>query len=413
MSEVPRETFLDYLSRSRLVEPAHLGAVTAEFPTATADELADALVSTGVLTQFQARKLLRGRWQGLLLGPYRVLSPLGRGGMGMVYLARDTREPEAADFAHVALKVLPPKLAREEPRMFARFQREIELGKRVSHENVTRTLEGGAIENVNFLAMEFVAGQTVREHVKQSGSLSVGNAARVFAEVAAGLAGIHASGLIHRDLKPGNIMLTPSGHAKILDLGLALVPGEAPPDDRKVIGGKGYIVGTMDYISPEQARDATDVTARSDIYSLGCSLYFALTGTPPFPGGTSFDKIRWQRTVPHVPLMDLNRSVPARFAELVDALMEKRPEDRPESAGAVRELLLPFATPAPGVAGVVVPSALAAAYEGGDSTSWHDGATGEPGDGDAEPAGQPWLVIAGVVGAVVAIIAVLLLLRRM
>jgi serine/threonine protein kinase len=122
--------------------------------------------------------------------------------------------------------------------------------------------------------------------------------------------------------------------------------GEPLPDDPRIVGGKGYILGTMDYIAPEQARNATDVGPHTDLYSLGCALYFALCGTPPFPGGTSKDKIRRQRTLEPAPLSDMNPAVPRRLARVVAKLMAKSPTDRPASATAARELLLPFATPA-------------------------------------------------------------------
>jgi serine/threonine protein kinase len=287
--DVSREKFLDVASRSRIIDPDLLGRVASRMPTATARHIADFLVQSGDLTHFQAGKLLRGRWQGLAIGPYRILAPLGRGGMGTVYLARDTRlAEELGDEVLVALKVLPPKIARGEERMLARFRREIDLGKRVKHANVVRTYAGGEADGVNFLAMEYVPGKTVGQIVANGGRLEVGEAARLFADVAAGLSGLHDCGLVHRDLKPSNVIMTPDGRAKILDFGFAFAPGEPLPDDPSIVGGVGYIVGTMNYISPEQARDAISARPASDLYSLGCSLYCVLTGTPPFPGGTRF-----------------------------------------------------------------------------------------------------------------------------
>src|SRR5262249_50772917 len=147
---------------------------------------------------------------------------------------------------------------------------------------------------------------------------------------------------------------------KILDLGLALVPGEPVPDDPRVLGGKGYILGTMDYIAPEQARNAMDVSQRTDLYSLGCSLYFALSGTPPFPGGTSLEKIRRQRHIPPPPLEDMNTKIPSRLNRLVERLMAKNPEERPATAAEVRERLLPLATPPDSRAGMTVHDAVEA-----------------------------------------------------
>ncbi|MBA4187434.1 MAG: hypothetical protein C0467_05380 [Planctomycetaceae bacterium] len=343
--DVSREQFLDLATRSQILDAASLAQVASRCPAAPAREIADALVRSGDLTHFQAGKLLRGRWQGLVLGPYHILAPLGRGGMGTVYLARDTRLAEQlGDEILVALKVLPPKVARCEARMLARFQREIDLGKRVNHPHVVRTLAGGEADGVPYLAMEYVPGKTVGQIVTNSGRLTVGEAARWFADVAAGLSGLHEQGLVHRDVKPANVILTQDGRAKILDLGFAFAPGEPLPDDPTIVGSAGYIVGTMNFISPEQARDATAARPASDLYSLGCSLYYVLTGTPPFPGGTAKDKIRRQQTMSPTPISELNAEVPTEFVRIIEQLMSKNPSDRPASGKVTRELLLPFAT---------------------------------------------------------------------
>ncbi len=312
------------------------------------------LIQNNHLSQFQAEKLLAGISQGLVLGPYQVLAPLGRGGMGsMVYLAKDTRGvPLSADTLHlmhskgsmlVALKVLPPKKARQEERVLARFQREMELCRRVAHPHLTKTFEAGVIDGIYYIAMEYIRGGSLHHAIATGGPMPVPRVASLFSEVAEGLAHAHQQGLIHRDLKPSNIMITPNGHAKILDLGLALAEGETLPTDKTIVGGKGYVVGTMDYIAPEQAEDPTKVDARSDLYSLGCSMYFALTGQPPFPGGTSVQKImRHLREYP-TPITDLNPTVPVEFAAIVEHLMAKHPSRRPANAEVVRQLLQPWA----------------------------------------------------------------------
>jgi serine/threonine protein kinase len=354
--DVSLETFAELLTRSRVMDAAAVARVIAQLrgspsgvktppPPLTARGLAEALIRSGDLTHFQAEKLLRGRWQGLAVGPYRILAPLGRGGMGTVYLARDSRlAEELGDNVLVALKILPPRIAQEE-RMLARFQREILLGQRISHPNVVRLIAGGKADGVHYIAMEYIAGKTLQWLVNRNGRRGVGETARIFIDVAEGLAYLHSQGIIHRDLKPGNIIVTPEKRGKILDLGLAVVPGEPIPDDPRVLGGKGYILGTMDYIAPEQARNALDVSPQSDLYALGCSIYFALSGTPPFPGGTSLEKIRRQRNIPPPPLEDMNSQVPSRMTRLVERLMAKNPVDRLSSALEVRDRLLPLASP--------------------------------------------------------------------
>ena len=277
--DVGLEAFIPLLIKSRLVDQEQIDRVIGSRarpgsapppPPSSARELADLLVRSGELTHFQAAKLLQGRWAGLALGPYRLLAPLGRGGMGTVFLGRDSRlSQEKGQNELVALEILPPRIARENERMLQRFRREIEMGKYTDHANIARTLSGGEIDGINYIAMEHVPGRSLQRLVGLGGRIPVGDAVRVFADVAAGLQHLHERNVIHRDLKPGNVMVTPEGGAKLLDLGLALVLGEPLPDDPRIVGGKGYILGTMDYIAPEQARNATDVGPHSDLYSLG------------------------------------------------------------------------------------------------------------------------------------------------
>ncbi len=339
-SELDR--FLETVCHSKLLGPGRLNVLIAEAPKAVGkdlDKLGEHLVSCGALTHFQFTKLKQGIWQGLVLGHFHILSPLGRGGMGTVYLAHDTRKP-AGKQALVALKVLPPKKAREEDRTLARFIREMDLAQRVSHPHLTKTYEAGDFSGVHFIAMEYIRGDSLKKFVSDRGPLSDTRAARFFAEVADGLQSVHESGLVHRDLKPSNIMVTPNGHAKILDLGLALAVDEELPNDKKIVGGQGYVVGTMDYIAPEQVDDPTGVDARADLYSLGCSMYFALTGQPPFPGGTSIEKMKKHQRDFADPISDFNPTLPAGFTRIIDRLMEKGPGNRFQTANAVRDALL-------------------------------------------------------------------------
>jgi serine/threonine-protein kinase len=178
----------------------------------------------------------------------------------------------------------------------------------------------------------------------------------LFAQVADALGAAHAAGLVHRDLKPSNVMVTPDGSAKLLDFGFALRTGETLPDDPAVVGGPGYALGTMDYIAPEQAVNAAAATPASDLYSLGCSLYYALAGCPPFPGGTASQKIRWHRSDSPPPVRSLNPGVPTDLAVVVARLMAKDAADRYATADDVRRELLRWANPTPGPLPLALPA---------------------------------------------------------
>jgi serine/threonine protein kinase len=330
------DRFLQAVLRSRLLDEDGLRATLQDVPDALRDNasgLADFLVKAGKLSRYQARKLLRGVALGLVLGPYQILAPIGKGGMGAVFLARDSRNEHL-----LALKVLPPKKARRKHRSLVRFLREMALSRHVLHPHLALTLDVGRVQGVYYIAMEFIPGRNLSKLLAAEGPLSLSRAARILAEAADGLHHAHEKGVIHRDLKPSNIMVTPHDHAKVLDLGLAMVEGETITDHR-VVGGQGYIVGTMDYIAPEQTTDAAGVDRRADVYALGCTLYFALTGRPPFPGGDSHDKIRRHRTEPPPSLLEARPDLPPEFADFVARLMAKDPAGRPPTALAVAEEL--------------------------------------------------------------------------
>jgi serine/threonine protein kinase len=338
------ERFLQSVERSGLLSPEAVRRVISTAPPAVRhdpQQLADHFVRLGRLSHFQARKLLDGTAAGLVLGPYHIVMPIGKGGMGTVYLARDSRSPTL-----LALKVLPPKKARRHERLLARFRREMELSRKVDHPNLTRTFDVGMAAGVYYIAMEYIAGRSLYRVVMTDGPLPVGRAAKLFAQAAAGLEHAHGIGLIHRDLKPSNILVTPRDQVKVLDLGLALIEGEEI-EDRTITGGKGYIVGSMDYIAPEQTEDAMAVDGRSDLYGLGCTMYFALTGQPPFHGGDARAKIRRHRSEIPAALQELNPLIPADFAAIVHPLLAKDPEDRPVSAALLRQQLMAWADPLP------------------------------------------------------------------
>jgi serine/threonine protein kinase len=334
------EGFLRSVLRSGLLDQARLREALRGLPVAQREDpaaVADFLVKNGHLSRFQAGRLLQGQAVGLILGPYQLLAPIGKGGMGTVFMARDERSGLL-----VALKLLPPRLAREADRLRQRFVREMAVSQKVAHPHLAWTYETGQRRGVYYIAMEYIPGKNLSRLVHEGGPLAPRRAARLLAEAASGLEHAHNMGLVHRDLKPSNIIVTPRDHAKVLDLGLALVHGEKV-DDPTVVGGQGYIVGTMDYIAPEQTTDAAGVDRRSDIYSLGCTLFFALAGRPPFPGGTHKDKIRRHRGEEPPRLEELRPEVPPALAEVVRKMMAKDPAQRYPSAIAVAEELRAWA----------------------------------------------------------------------
>jgi serine/threonine protein kinase len=332
------ETFFKSILRSGLLVREELQAAIADVPPDNRDDaaaIAEHLIKKGKLSRFQANKLLKGSAKGLILGDYQILAPLGKGGMGTVYMARDHRTGRL-----VALKVLPPYRARTEERTLIRFQREMELSKKLQHPLIALTYETGQYRSVYYIAMEYIPGKSLFRTVADEGAMNVPRAAHIGMEIALGLEYAHQQGMIHRDLKPSNILITPNDHAKILDLGLAIMAGEQ--GEATIIGGQGYIVGSMDYISPEQTYDARNVDPRADIYGLGCTLFFALTGQPPFPGGGSAEKIQKHRNELPPQLPNLRPDLPPDFADVIHRMMAKNPDLRYQTAKDVAETFRPW-----------------------------------------------------------------------
>ncbi len=320
---LPLDDFIAHVAASGLITPEVLSRVRSQIDPEPAGDvsvrLARRLIENGWLTSYQAKKLLGGATRGFFLGGYRLMRPIGEGGMGKVYLAIDDRREQ------VAIKVLPPRKAAEEDMALRRFRREMDLSQRCSHPNLARTIAVGSEGDVHFMVMEYIPGKSLFDLVKNEGvgPLRVPDAAKLFLKVVDGLEAAHHSGLIHRDIKPSNIMITPLGEAKLLDLGLARALG-----DETGLTRVNTVLGTLDYASPEQLRDATKADIRSDLYSLGCTLYFALSGGAPFEGGDMINKIYKQRMEDPPPLEGRARGVPAAFAAVVRKLMSKNPDEQ-------------------------------------------------------------------------------------
>ncbi|HEX3726281.1 MAG TPA: serine/threonine-protein kinase [Pirellulales bacterium] len=296
------------------------------------EPLAAKLVEQGRLNRWQAEQLKAGRSK-FNLGPYNVIEALGQGGMGQVFKAEHSLMGRI-----VAIKVLPRH--RSTPGAIASFTREIRAQAQFDHENLVRAYDAGHDGNVYFLVTEYVPGTDLRKLVRARGKLSMQDAATIISQAARGLGHAHARGLVHRDVKPGNLLVTPDGQTKVSDLGLASFMDIDDPDDPRA----GRIVGTADYISPEHIIAPDKVAPVSDIYSLGCTLYYAVTGKVPFPGGTSRDKTR--RHCQDTPLNPrrFQAELSDDFIDAIAAMMDKDPRQRIQSADEVSCRLAPWAS---------------------------------------------------------------------
>jgi serine/threonine-protein kinase len=293
--------------------------------------LARQAVQSQALTLWQAQQLLAGRTSGFKVDRYILLELIGQGGMGRVYLARDTRLNR-----RVALKILAPERI-SNPRAVARFQREARVGAQLQHENLVRVYDFGESSGRYFLVMEFIEGKTIGYLLSEQGPMPPATAARLVRQVAQGLAHADRKGLIHRDVNPYNIMVTHDGVAKLADLGLAIDLSEG---DR--VTREGATVGTFDYVAPEQARHSHSADIRSDIYSLGCTLYHMLTGQVPFPSPSLPEKLFAHQAMEPTPLEQIVPGLPGGLGDVVRTMMRKLPDERYSSPSQVVQVLEPY-----------------------------------------------------------------------
>jgi serine/threonine protein kinase len=309
------------------------------------------LTDQKLISQYQADQLATGRTK-LNLGPYIITDFIGQGGMGQVFKAvHEVMGRESAvkvlpltKSAQLAAAVKAGKLSKEDADKkladaIENFKHEIRTQAQLDHPNLVRAYDAGHDGNVHYLVTEYVPGTDLRKLVRSQGHLSMPQAASIIVQAARGLDHAHQRGLIHRDVKPGNILVTPEGIAKVSDLGLSgfIHRGDHDPDPRA-----GKIVGTADYLSPEQILSPNDVTAKADIYSLGCTLYYAVTGKVPFPGGKSRDKAhRHVNENPWHPRR-FNAELSEDFVETIADMMEKKPEIRIQTADEVANRLEPW-----------------------------------------------------------------------
>ena len=369
---MPTKKFRETALASKLVTEAQIDDAVATIvnsrggdPRIAAElsdrEIATRLVEMKLLSTYQADQLMTGRSR-LNLGPYIITGWIGQGGMGQVFKAvHDMLGRECA------VKVLPAQ--KSTPEAIASFRREVRAQAKLDHPNLVRAFDAGEDANVHFLVVEYVPGTDLRKLVRSQGKLSVQQAANVIKQAAEGLAHAHERGLIHRDIKPGNILVTPDGVSKLSDLGLAYYLNDNT-DPRA-----GKIVGTADYLSPEQIRTPSNITSTSDIYSLGCTLYYAVTGKVPFPGGTPKSKAkRHLEETPWHPRR-FNEEVSDDFVDLIGDMMEKDPKERIQTAREVAERLAPWAED----------DGILMRDMGDERQRWHSEPVGSPDAQDTDP----------------------------
>ncbi len=333
------DEFLDLIRKSGVVEEPRLSAhikqmqSTSNIPSEI-NKFAGLLVRDGILTFFQAEQFLLGKWKRFTIGKYKVLERLGSGGMGQVFLCEHKLMRRK-----VAVKVLPTAKA-EDPSSLERFYREARAVAALDHPNIVRAYDIDQEDNLHFLVMEYVDGVSMQDVIKKFGPMNVTRACHYMYWSAIGLDHAHKAGLIHRDIKPGNILIDRQGTVKILDMGLARFFN----DDEDLLTKKydESVLGTADYLAPEQAIDSHSVDGRADIYSLGATFYYLLSGFQPFVDGTVAQKLIWHQTRTPKSIRSIRPEVPEGVSAIIEKMMAKDPADRFQNPAELAEALVPW-----------------------------------------------------------------------
>lgn len=333
------DEFVDLVVRSGVVDEAklkaHLAHLRAQnhFPPGP-NKLAGVLVRDGILTYFQADQILQGKWKRFSIGKYRVLEKLGTGGMGQVFLCEHKFMKR-----RVAVKVLPAAKA-SDPASLERFYREARAVAALDHPNIVRAYDIDQDAGLHFIVMEYVDGTNLQDLVKKVGPLDYTRACHYIYGCAVGLQHAHEMGLVHRDIKPGNILVDRAGVVKILDMGLARFFRDE--DDKLTKKYDENILGTADYVAPEQALDSHSVDIRADIYSLGATFYYLLANQALFPEGSVAQKLLWHQTREPAPIRSIRPDLPLDLANLLAKMMAKSPDQRFQTPSEVMNALTPW-----------------------------------------------------------------------
>jgi serine/threonine protein kinase len=336
------ETFLRSLSASPLltVQQQEELVQSCRGKTVDARSLAKDLLQRGWLTPYQVNQVFQGRSAELVMGPYLVLERLGEGGTGQVFKARHLRMERI-----VALKLIRAALL-SDPEIVGRFYREVQVLSRLSHPNVVHAYDAGPLGSTHFLVMEYVEGTDLAQWVQKHGPLPTAEACHYIRQAALGLQHAHEKGLVHRDVKPSNLLRSNTGQIKVLDLGLARLhkaDGELT-QNLTPVGAGAATMGTPDYLAPEQALDFHQVDIRADIYGLGCTLFFLLAGQAPFAGGSMAQKLMRHMQLDPPPLAGFRADASPELEAVVRRMMAKRPEKRFQTPLEVADALTGLAS---------------------------------------------------------------------
>ena len=335
---VSLEQFQQQLADSSLMAADEVAAMIDGLPAdkrpQNAEQLARELVRQKKLTAYQAQQLYAGKGRSLVLGNYVILDKLGQGGMGLVLKAEHRRMKRL-----VALKVLSPKVVRN-PDSLRRFQREVEAAARLEHPNIVTAHDADEAGGTHFLVMQYVDGSDLSVQVRQQGVLPLDQALDCILQASRGLQYAHEHGVVHRDIKPANLLLDRHGTVKILDMGLARL--DSAGGDQDQLTGTGQIMGTVDYMAPEQATSTKHADARADIYSLGVTFWYLLTGRPMFTGESPLEKIMAHQTKPVPSLHEACPEVSLPLDAVFRRMVAKTPEERYQTMAEVIADLEPF-----------------------------------------------------------------------
>lgn len=323
------EQFINQMSDSGLLSNKKLQSILKSLPAANRpanpQELIEVLIQQEKLTSYQAQQLSQGTIKRLILGDYLIQDVIGAGGMGQVYLAEHRRMKR-----QVALKMLPDAIA-EDSQSVLRFEREVRAAAKLSHPNIVAAYDAGEDNGLHYFVMEWVEGTDLSRLIKQNGKLPVVQAVNYVLQAARALEYAHCEGIIHRDIKPANIILDKKGTIKILDMGLARIDSSDDDNTRTGLTSTGMVMGTIDYMAPEQALDSKHADTRSDIYSLGCMLHYLLTGKVIYNGDTVLKKIFAHRDSTAPSLSATDAEIPFSLDAVFQKMVAKEPDDRQQS----------------------------------------------------------------------------------